>query len=196
MKPLLIIAGLAVLLACFALLRWRRDKLAAEPVALLVEDGSFVVQVKRPVFGGRPPWEIPRAIMGGGDENLRFDQTSPGAQLGNVGPNRLELRADGGWDLSIVTDSEGQVAPGTRLIFPVALGGGRPVKFNCWPANAAAGRFNTTARPGSDRLDGDFFLELRQCKNAVSGKNTAGQPVFTVRGSFKGLPQTSRHSRW
>ena len=173
-KTLLIIAGLALLLACFAVLGWRRNKPAADAIADNAQDGTFLAQVEKPLLA-RAPWELPRAILGARDTDLRFDHTTSGAQIGSVTANRLELSAGGGWDLLIESDGEGRVAPGTRLIFPIILGG-RDLKFNCRPANRASGRFNTAPRAGSDKLDGNFFFELTDCKNAVSGKNAAGLP--------------------
>jgi len=190
MKTLLIVVALALLLACIAVLRWRPQEPAAESVSSTSPDGSFAVQVTKPILA-RAPWEIPRAILGTRDEELRFDHTSRGAHVGKVAPDHLELSAEDGWDLLIETDGEGHITPGTRLIFPIVLGN-RPLKFNCRPANSAPDHFNTTTRAGSDKLDGSFALRLTQCKNAVSGKNTAGLPVFTVTGSFKGLPQTAK----
>jgi hypothetical protein len=116
---------------------------------------------------------------------------SPGARIGNVGSNRVELSADG-WELVIESNGQGRVSAGTRLVFSLTLPGRSPLGLNCRPAEPAEGHFNTTAHAGSDKIDGDFFLRLPQCKNAVSGKNTAGLPTFTVRGSFKGLPQSPR----
>jgi hypothetical protein len=142
-----------------------------------------------PVLSGRPPWDIPRAIFGERDPELRFGDTSPGAKVGSVGPTHLELSADG-WELVIESDGQGRVLPGTRLVFPIKPGRS-DVRFNCRPAEPAAGNFNTTAR-GPDKLDGSFLLKLPECKNAKSGKTTAGQPVYTVRGSFKGLPRIVR----
>jgi hypothetical protein len=122
---------------------------------------------------------------------LRFDHTSRGAQIGSVGHDRLELSADG-WDLFIETDGEGRVAPGTRLVFPLALGG-RQVRLSCRPADRATGYLRTTTRAGSDELGGRFLVELATCKNAESGKAIEWPPApLTVRGSFEGLPHGRR----
>jgi hypothetical protein len=188
-KTLLIIVGLAVLLACVALLRWRRAEPNAATISQKLESirgPAFEVRVEMPLLSGRPPWELPGVILGFSERGPRFDQASPGARIGDVTPHRLELSADGGWDLLIETDSDGRVAPSTRLIFPVVLGG-RPLKFKCRPAEPAVGHFETRARAGSDKLDGSFVVKLPSCKNPESGKTTAGQPVFTIIGSFKEL---------
>jgi hypothetical protein len=189
MKTLLIIVGLALLLACVALLRWRR----AEPNAASISQTSrsiggpaFEVLVEQPLVEGRAPWEIPGIILGYSERGPRFDQASPGARIGNVTPDHVELSADGGWDLLIETDSEGRITPATRLAFPIKLGG-RPLTFNCRPADRAVGYFRTT-NTVADTLDGDFVIEVTICKNALSGK-TAMWPYrpLTVRGSFAGL---------
>ena len=190
-KTLLIIGGLALLVVCVLVLRLRRDK----PVAANVSDTSggpaFEVRVETPLFN-RPPWEIPGVILGYSDRGPWFNQASPGAKVGNVAPDRLELSADGGWALSLETDSDGQIAPGTHLVFPIELGR-RPMKFDCRPADHAVGYFSTSRRADSGEIDGSFFLELTTCKNAQSGK-TAQWPArpLKVRGSFKGLPLDRR----
>src|SRR5262245_43185198 len=110
---------------------------------------------------------------------------SPGTQFASVSPTRLELTADGGWDLLIESDGQGRLSDGTRLVFPISFGGGH-LLFNCRHADFGFGHFKTT--PRGDKLDGDFLLRLTQCWNTRSGKNTSGLPPFPVRGSFKGLP--------
>ena len=184
-KILLIIIALALLMAglVLLLLRGRRNYLELASVAGQ-PDGAFVVQVERPILSGRAPWEIPRAILGSGDREHRFGNMSPGAKVAAVGPTHLELSADGGWDLVIESNGQGRVVEGTHLVFVLRLFD-RSLKLNCRPAEPAPGHFNTSAR--GNMLDGDFILYLPQCKNAESGKNTAGLPTFTVRGSFKGL---------
>jgi hypothetical protein len=182
-KTWLIIIALG-LLACLVVLRSRPD----EPVAASVSDTSrgpsFEVHVvkplsARPLFGLLP------------DGELRFDDTSRGAEIGSVGHDRLELSADG-WDLFIEIDGEGRVAPGTRLVFPLELGG-RQVKLRCRPADPGIGHLQTTTRAGSDELGGSFLIELATCENAESGKAIEWPPApLTVRGSFEGLPHRRR----
>jgi hypothetical protein len=185
LKILLIVAGLALLLACVAVLTLRRDRPVAATVAS-TSDPSFEVLVDWPLLTLRPPWEIPGIILGTRDRGPRFNHTSAGAKIGSVTPNRLELSADGGWDLLIETDSNGQIAPSTRLVFPIDIGS-RHLKFRCVPAERPVGHLDARTRANSDKLDGSFLIELPNCKNAESGKNTAGTPVFTIKGSFKGL---------
>jgi len=46
-----------------------------------------------PAFNsGRAPWEIPGVILGY-DRGPRFDQASPGAQVGKIAPDHIELNA-------------------------------------------------------------------------------------------------------
>jgi hypothetical protein len=186
-KILLIVIVLTLLLAVLLLMLRRRN---GEAVNALnnAPDGSFVMQVEKPLLSLRAPWEVPRAIFGDRDPDLRLSQTSPGVRVGAVTPERLELSADGGWDLLIESDGKGRVLEGTRLIFPISYGGGNH-KFNCRHADSNVGYFTTTAR--GDKLDGAFLLSLTQCKNVVSGKNTSGLPLFPVHGNFKGLPQSA-----
>src|SRR6185295_9068946 len=121
-KKLVIIIALALLLAGIVALRLRRDK----PIGPSVSEASrsiggpaFEVQVEMPAFNsGRAPWEIPGVIMGY-DRGPRFDQASPGAQVSKVASDRIELSADGGWDLLIETDGEGRLTQGTHVAFPV-----------------------------------------------------------------------------
>lgn len=188
-KKLLIVIGLALLVGVFLLLllKWRSNQMNTLSLSG-APDGSFVMQVEKPLLSLRAPWEVPRAVFGDRDPDLRLRQTSPGAKFGAVTPQRFELSADGGWDLVIESDGQGRVTEGTRLVFPIAYGGGNH-KFSCRHADSNVGYFNTTAR--GDRLDGSFLLRLTQCKNVVSGKNTSGLPPFPVRGNFKGLPQST-----
>jgi hypothetical protein len=62
------------------------------------------------------------------------------------------------------------------------------LKFNCRPADPTVGYLHTTARTGSDELEGTFQLEVTICKNAASGRTAAWpyQPL-KVRGNFAGL---------
>jgi hypothetical protein len=188
-KKLLIIIGLALLLGAFLLLflKWRSNQMNTLSLAG-APDGSFVMQVEKPLLSLRAPWEVPRAAFGDRDPDLRLRQTSPGLKFGAVTPERFELSADGGWDLIIESDGKGRVLESTRLVFPISYGGGSH-KFSCRHADSNVGYFNTTAR--GDKLDGNFVLRLTQCKNVVSGKNTSGLPPFPVRGNFKGLSQSA-----
>ena len=189
-KIFALIIALALLLACIVALRPRRNKPIGQRVSetsRLIGGPAFEVQIAMPAFNsGRAPWEIPGVILGS-DRGPRFDQASPGAQVGKTAANHIELSADGGWDILIETDGEGRLTQGTYVAFPVKLGG-RPLQFNCRSADLTVGHLHTTARAGSDELEGSFQLEVASCKNAASGKTAAWpyQPL-KVRGNFAGL---------
>jgi hypothetical protein len=199
MKTSLIIIALA-LIACLAGLVWlgsrsdEPDETFAESVSNTSRGPSFEVRVvvprsARPLAGILPDWVVKK--LDGTPSELRFDNSNPGAQIVSVGPDRLELSADG-WELFIETDSEGLVAPGTHLVFPLALGG-RQVRLDCRPADRATGYLRTTTRAGSDDLVGRFLVELATCKNAESGKTTNWPAApLTVRGSLVDLPHGRR----
>lgn len=198
-KRSLIIIALASL-ACLVGLVWfgsRRGQ-PDEPVEASVSDTprgqSFEVRVVMPrsglpLGGILPDWLVKK--LDGTPSELRFDHTNRGAQIGSVAHDRLELSAEG-WELLIETDGQGQVAPGTHLVFPLALGG-RRVRLDCRPADRANGHLRTTTRAGSDELGGSFLVELATCTNAESGKATNWPPApLTVRGSFVGPPHDHR----
>jgi hypothetical protein len=107
--------------------------------------------------------------------------------VGKITRDHIELSAHGGWDLLIETDAEGRLSQKTHVTFPVKLGG-RPLNFNCRPTDLTIGDLHTTARTGSDEVEGSFQLEVAICKNAASGKTAAWpyQPL-RVRGNFAGL---------
>ena len=195
-KTSLIIIAVA-LLACLVVLvvlRSRRNEPDASSVSDTSKSPSFEVRVVvprlgRPLGGILPDWVVRK--LDGTPSELRFDHTSPGAEIASVGHDRLELRADG-WNFFMAIDGEGRVASGTRLVFPLALGG-RHVRLSCRPADRAAGYLRTTTRPGSDELVGNFLVELATCTNAESGKAIEWPPApLTVSGSFVGPPPSRR----
>ena len=192
MKTWLIIIVLA-LLACVVVLRSLPDK-PEEPVGASGSETprgpSFEVRVVVPRLGLPLGGILPDRLverLDGTPRELGFDHASRGAEIGGVGLDRLELRADG-WNFFIETDGEGRIAPGTHLVFPLGLGG-RRVRLNCRPADGSPGYLRTTARAGSDELDGRFLVELATCENVETGKVIEWPPApLTVRGSFEGLP--------
>jgi hypothetical protein len=189
-KIWVLIIALALLLACIFALRRQRDKAIGPSVSetsRFIGGPAFKVQVEMPAFNsGRAPWEIPGVILGY-DHGPRFDQASPGAQVRKIAADHIELSADGGWEILIETDGEGRLTQATYVAFPVKLGG-RPLTFNCRPADLTVGYLHTTVRPGSDELEGSFQLEVAICRNAASGKTAAWpyQPL-KVRGNFARL---------
>jgi hypothetical protein len=192
-KTSLIIIAVA-LLAGLVWLGSRPDNPATESVLDTSQGPAFEVHVVvprggLPLGGILPDWLVKKYDLT--PRELRFDHTSPGAKIGSVGHDRIELSADG-WELFIETDGEGRVAPGTHLVFPLGLGG-RRLRLDCRPADRATGYLSTTTRAGSDALDGRFLVELATCKNAESGKATNWPPAaLTVRGSFAGMPPGRR----
>lgn len=210
MKTALILLVLA-LLAGLAVIGSRPEKPVAATVSETSGGPSFEVRVgfpriNRPLFGMLPESLVAR--RGGIPRELRFDHKSRGAEIGSVGSDHLELRADG-WDVSIVTDGEGRVAPETRLELPVDRSGwvwrlrcrpgpSRPGPLEKWlprttSSDRAPGYLRTTTRAGGDELGGSFLLELATCENAESGKAVAFPAApLTVSGSFEGLPHRGR----
>lgn len=192
MKKTLIIIALA-LFVCLAVIGSRPD----EPVVASASDTSrgpiFEVQVvkprsARPLFGILPA-RLEAKLLG--DEDLRFDNASRGAEIGRVGHDRLELKADG-WELFIETDGEGRVAPGTHLVFPIVLAE-KQRSLSCRTGDRASGSLLISSRAGLDQLDGSFLVELTTCVNIDTRKTIEWPPrPLTVRGSFEGLPLSLR----
>jgi len=201
-KTSLIIIALA-LLVCLVWLISRPDGPDTSSVPDASRSPSFEVHVEKPrmdrFLGGILPTKLEAKLLGGGE--LRFDHASHGAKIGSVGHDRLELSADG-WNLLIETDSEGMVAPGTRLVFPIEIAE-KQWTLRCRPADRAVGYLHAATRTGSDVLDGRFLVELATCVNAETGKiidTEAGanpgeawpQAPLTLRGRFEGLLHVRR----
>jgi hypothetical protein len=195
MKKLLIIIIFLVLLGGGALLfKWRRDRVRASKVDAANATGgpAFEINVEAPILSGRPPWEIPGVILGLSERGPKFDHTSNGAKVINAGKDRLELSADGGWNIFIVADGEGRIASGTQLQFPIKLGN-RPLNFDCRPADHPSGHLITKTNENSGEINGSFVVDVVTCVNTKSGK-TAAWPYepLTIRGSFSGLTNDRR----
>lgn len=199
-KKSLIIVTLAFV-ACLVCLVWlllRSDESFNPSVSDTSGGPSFQVNLERPrtdrPFGGILPTRLEAKVFGVSE--LRFDQASPGARIGSVGHDRLELSAEG-WDFLIETDGEGHIAPGTRLVFPIEIAG-KQWTLRCRPAERANGYLKATTRSGSGVLDGRFLVEFARCEDAKTGKildTEAGanpgdawpsKPLI-LRGSFAGL---------
>jgi hypothetical protein len=195
MKTSLILLALAfvALLAGLVVIGWRSDEPVGAGGAGTSGSPSFEVHVVRP-RSARPlfgllPHELEAMLVE--DIDLGFDSASRGAAIGGVGHDRLELSADG-WELSVETDGEGRVAPGTHLVLPVVLAD-KQRRLRCRPADRATGNLRTSTRMGSDELDGRFLVELATCVNTETGKTLEWPPrPLTVRGSFEGLPHGRR----
>jgi hypothetical protein len=192
--PIIIIA-LVLLGGGVVLFRWRRERVIASQTNVANASGGpvFEVRVERPIFNGaRPPWEIPGVILGLSERGPKFDQTSSGAKVINIGKDRIELNADGGWNIFIVADGEGRIASGTHLQFPIKLGN-RPLNFDCRPADHPTGHFITNTNASSEEINGSFVVDVVTCINTKSNK-TAAWPYepLTIRGSFSGLTNDRR----
>lgn len=196
MKTWLIVIAL-ILLAAAAVVSLRRDQHSLDSRddiagGAMAGGPAFRVLIAVPpsgraLFGMLPNWAEDR-IEGAAPRQLSFDQTSPGAELVGIGPERIELRNAGGWELYIEKDGQGRIAPATYVVFPIYLGE-RHVKLRCRPAAVAVGHLRSQPA-GEGKLSGGFRVELEvPCKNASSGKYVEwpGAPL-ELQGSFSGLP--------
>ncbi len=191
----MIIVALVVLSGGALLFKLRRDdQVRASKVAAAKAAGvpAFEVNVEAPMLSGRPPWEVPGVVLGLSERGPKFDETSSGAKVINVGKDRLELSADDGWNIFIVADVEGRIASGTHLQFPIKLGN-RPLNFDCRPAEHPSGQLITNTNANSAEISGSFIVEVVTCMNTKSGKTAAWpyQPL-TIRGTFSGLKNDRR----
>ncbi len=205
MKISLIIFALA-LVVCLACIVWffsRRNELVPPSVADTSAGPLFEVNIERPrmdrPFFGIVPTKLEAKLFGVSE--LRFDHASPGAKVGSLGRDYIDLHADG-WDLHIATNSEGKVAPETRIVFPIEIAE-KQWTLRCRPADRAVGFLHTTPRAGSGESDGNFLVEFANCEDAQTGKildtEAGARPgdawpsaPLTIRGSFAGLPPGRR----
>jgi hypothetical protein len=199
LKRSLIIIAL-VLVGCVVFLVWLAFR-PDDPLAGSISDtaGSmFEVNVEKPrmdrALFGILPTKVEAKLFG--VDELRFGHASRGAKIGNVGPDRIELGAEG-WDLRIETNGQGAIAPGTRLVFPIEIAE-KQWTLRCRPADLAVGFLDATKRAGSEGFDGRFVVELAKCEDAKTGKildmEAGANPghawpasPLTLRGTFKGL---------
>jgi hypothetical protein len=192
-KTALIFIALALLAGLVAIGSRKDEPFVGASASESPRSPSFEVYVARP-RSARPLFgilttELEAKLFGVVD--LEFDDATPGATIGVVGRDRLELSADG-WELLIETDSEGEIAPGTHLVFPVELAN-KQWTLRCRPADRPSGYLHTSTQAGSDELDGSFLVELATCSIAETGKTIEWPPApLTVRGNFVGLPHGRR----
>ena len=198
-RSLIIIALTLVAGVVFLVWLGRPKDPLADSVSKTPGGPVFEVNVEKPrmdrALFGILPTKVEAKLFGVGE--LRFDHASPGAKVGNVGQNRIELGADG-WDLLIETNNQGALSPETRLVFPIEIAE-KQWTLRCRLADQAVGFLDATKRAGSDVVDGRFVVELAKCADAKTGKildmEAGGNPgdawpasPLTLRGSFKGLP--------
>ncbi len=196
MKTLLTLIALA-LLGAFLVLGSISDKRV--PPGSLVRPGgldpsggpAFEVYVVKPRVNRPFAGLLPDGIFGLPSSELRFDHTGLGAEIRRVEEDRLELSGNG-WELLIETDGEGRVAPGTRIVFPLELGGQQRI-LRCRPEALASAELIITTREDSDELDGSFLVEFASCEIAESQKAIEWPSApLTVHGSFVGASSVSR----
>ena len=191
--PLWLLAGLAVVVGFF-LVVYRPDR----PVATIVPGSSsgpaFVVQIIRPRLGLPLGGILPPQLFGL-EAQLEFESTSPGASIGSVGSRRLELGADD-WDLVLVLDGDGRVAPETQVVFELVFEE-RLRRVRCRPGDPAIGTLSSTALAKSGELSGSFDIELARCEYADTGKPLGWPPKpLVLHGSFdRLLPDTGVERR-
>ena len=191
-KLLIMIIAVVFLVGGAVLFRWRRDRLRGSQVNATNAGPAFEVTVDAPMLSGRPPWEVPGVLLGLSERGPKIDQASSGAKVTNVGKDRLELIADGGWNISIAVDDQGQLASETHLQFPIKLGN-RPLVFDCRPAEHPSGHLITNQSANSEEINGTFMVDVVRCINTKSGK-TAAWPYepLRIRGTFRGLTNDHR----
>jgi len=184
-KPSWIFLSL-LLLFVLAVVGYQPDR----PVGTIVPGSSsgpaFVVQVIRP-RAGLPLGGIVSPELFGFEAHLGFDSTSTGATIGSVGPERLELRADG-WDLVLVFDGDGRVTAESQVVFEL-LFEERLRRVRCRPGDPVVGTFNTTTLAESGELSGSFDIEFARCEDADTGTPLGWPPQpLVLHGSFDRLP--------
>ncbi|MFT5287839.1 MAG: hypothetical protein ACI8TQ_004027 [Planctomycetota bacterium] len=163
------------------------------PVPTIVPGSSseptFVVQIIRPRMGLPLGGILPPELFDL-EEHLGFDSSSPGASIGDVGYERLELSSDD-WNLVIVRDGEGRVTSETHVVFDL-LFEERPRRVRCRPDDYAIGSFSTTKLSDSTDLSGNFDIEVAHCEDAEAGTPLGWPPQpLILHGSFDRLPLDS-----
>lgn len=186
---LVLVIGVAVLLC---LVVYRPDR----PVPTIVPGSSsgpaFVVQIIRPRLGLPVGGLLPPRLFGL-EAHLGFETTSTGAAVESVGPKRVELRAEK-WDLMLVLDADGRVAPETEVVFELMFED-RLRRVRCRAGDPATGTLDTTALAGGE-LAGSFEIELARCEDAETGQPLGWPPEpLILHGSFDRLPLDSKEQQ-
>lgn len=183
-KPLWILLALLVA-AVLAAVGYRPDR----PIAT-IEPGSspgpaFAVQIIRPRLG-LPLGGIAPPRLFGLEEHLGFDSASAGATIDTVAPGFIRLDADG-WDVVLVRDGDGRVAPGTQAVFEFQFEN-HLRRVRCLPDDPAVGTFGVTMLPDAGELSGSFRIELAHCEDAETGEPLGWPPKpLVLHGSFDRL---------
>ncbi|NQU49749.1 MAG: hypothetical protein HQ519_13945 [Planctomycetes bacterium] len=184
-RPLKLLAGIFVVVL-FTVVVYKPDR----PIATIVPGSSsgptFVVQIIRPRAGLPLGGLLPPQLFGL-DAQLGFDSTSADANIGRVGLGHLELSAED-WDLLIILDADGHVAPETQVVFTLIFEESLR-KVRCRPGDPGVGRFDASALPDGGEISGSFDIEFASCEDVDTGKliNWPSQPLV-LHGSFDRLP--------
>lgn len=181
MKPSWILLSLLLLVGSFVV-SYRPDR----PLATIAPGSSsgpaFVVQVIRPRLGLPLGGIVPPQFFGI-EAHLGFDSQSAGAYTGNFGPGRLELGAEG-WDLVLVFNGDGRVAPETQVVFELKFEE-QLRRVRCRPGDPVVGTFSTSVLAESGERSGSFDIELVRCEDAETGAPLGWPPKpFVLHGSF------------
>jgi hypothetical protein len=183
--PLFLLVGLAATLAASLFVH-----VPDRPVAT-IEAGSssgpaFVVQVRRPRMGLPLGGVLPPGWFGV-DERLVFGSDGAGAEVGEVGPQRVELRGEG-WELALAFDAEGRVSAETQVVFELVFEE-RLRRVRARAGEPAVGVVETTSLSDGRELWGRFDVELARCEDAATGEPLGWPPEpLVLHGSFDRLP--------
>ena len=186
--PLQIAAGLAVV-ACVWVFTYRPDR----PIPTIAPGSSagptFVAQVIRPRLGLPLGGILPPQLFGL-ESHLGFDAQSTGARIASVGPQRIELGADG-WELVLALGEDGQVTPETEFVFEL-LFENRLRRMRARAGDPAVGTLAIAPLAGTAELSGNFDIELPHLEDADTGEPIHWSPhPLVLHGSFDRLPLDS-----
>jgi hypothetical protein len=184
LKPSWIILS-ALLFVGLIVVSYRPDR----PVATIVPGSSagptFVAQIIRPRLGLPLGGVLPPQLFGF-EAHLGFSSESAGASIRRFDTHRLELGADG-WEVVIVLDGDGRIAPETYVVFEL-LFEGQLRRVRCMPNDPAVGTLSTAPLAGSGEHSGNFDIELARCEDAATGIPLGWPPKpLVLHGSFDRL---------